>query len=86
MQLYLPVEPSDVDFLNCLIQSVPVINKLMSNIFLKLNADKTKRDLLSSKMGFLVTQVKTEVISFGIAINTNLNFGSHLKTFFHLHC
>lgn len=87
-QLYISVEPSDVYVLSSLASCLLAIRKWLSNNFFKLNDDKTeiqllgpktKQDVLLSKLGNLASQVKSEVTSLGVILDSDLNFTSHIN-------
>ena len=64
------------------------INKWMSNIFFKLNEDKTeillvgpktKREMLFNNLGKLTPLIKSQVTSLGVILDSDLSFKSHIN-------
>ncbi|XP_049912330.1 uncharacterized protein LOC126397522 [Epinephelus moara] len=97
-QLYISLDPSDDQSICHLSSGLAAIDKWMQTNFLKLDGDKTeillvgpqaKREIILSKPGSLAVQVKSEVTSLGVILDSDLNFKSHIKkvtktAFFHL--
>ena len=87
-QLYISVEPTNLDGLSSLTACLTSINQWMSNNFFKLNDDttevllvgpKSKRDTILSNLGSLPHQVKPKVTSLGVILDTELSFKPHIS-------
>ncbi|XP_030638844.1 uncharacterized protein LOC115819473 [Chanos chanos] len=97
-QLYISVEPNDINALYSLTTCLSAITQWMSNDFLKLNENKTeillvgpkpRRDALSTRLRHLGHQNKLEVTSLGVILDSDLSFKPHISkvtkaAFFHL--
>ncbi|KAL0970199.1 hypothetical protein UPYG_G00238640 [Umbra pygmaea] len=97
-QLYISIEPDDIDAISSLSRCLIAINNWMRVNFLKLNEYKTeillvgpkvKREKISMNLGNLTSLIKPEVRSLGVIIDSDLSFTSHLNkmtktSYFHL--